>query len=144
MSYAYYEEARLCWFIGAFVATILMSQLAFEEMLRSLFRVANGVGGQISTKKNVNDAGFSDLINQAKHEDLITLEEANALHLIRKSYRNPYVHSHDVNVKPNFSTQEMKIFAPTLVEASVEDEARTTIRILVNLFPKISRRFWGQ
>ena len=77
--YEYYEEARLCWYMGAFVAAIVMSQLAFEETLRSHYRVKRGVDGKLNEHKKLNEAGFADLIKQAGDDGWLSLEEAAAL-----------------------------------------------------------------
>lgn len=148
LAFEYYEEARLCWYMGAYVAAIVMTQLAFEEMLRSHYRVAKGVGGNLNDRKKVDDAGFADLINQAKGDGWISSEEAAALHKIRRDYRNPYVHPHDFDEsndfsKANFLRQSIKITAPNLVGGGAEGEARESISLLITLLPTISRRFWG-
>ena len=151
LAYEYYEEARLCWYMGAFVATIVMVQLSFEELLRSYYRMTKGIGGKLSCGKKVDQANFSDLINEAHNDSLISEEEAKLLHNLRKNIRNPYVHSKDIKVnrdgKPNrktdFFTQCLKIEAPEVVGCNVEDEAKGAVQVLVTLLPKISRRFWG-
>ena len=148
----YYEEARLCWYAGAFVSTIIMTQLAFEELIRSHYRVAKGVDGSLDWGKKVNDAGFFDLINEAEKDGWILRSEAESLHTLRKSLRNPYVHTKDVNAneckekeveKPNFLTQYLKIVASELTSDGVEDEAREAAQLLVILFPKIASRTGG-
>ena len=147
LAYEYYQEARLCWYMGAFVATIVMSQLAFEELLRSHYRVAEGVGRNLDDHIKVDEAGFKDLIKQSEADGWLHPEETALLSRIRKDFRNPYVHPHDFDVgnrllKPNFLGQLMKIVAGELVGSGAEDEARQSIRTLVTLFPTIARRFW--
>ena len=150
--YEYYEEARLCWYVGAFVATIVMVQLSFEELLRSHYRVVKGIGGKLSCGKKVDRARFYDLINEAHNDSLISEEEAKLLHNLRKNIRNPYVHVKDIKVnsngkqnlkRPNFFTQYLKIKAPEVIECDVENEAKEAIQLLVTLLPKISRLLWG-
>ncbi len=154
LAYEYYEEARLCWYAGAFVAAIVMSQLALEETLRSYYRAAKGVGGALDKvlKYNkpvkVDNASFADLIRQAEADGWLNSEEANTLNQIRKEFRNPYVHTHDLDAngkltKRNTFTQYLKIHAPQLFGISVEDEARESIKTLVKAFTCISRRAWG-
>ena len=151
LAYEYYEEARLCWYVGAFVATIVMVQLSFEELLRSHYRMAKGIGGKLSCGKKVDQANFSDLINEAHNDSLISEEEAKLLHNLRKNIRNPYVHVKDIKVnrdrKPNrktdFFAQYLKIKAPEIIGCDVEDEAKDSVQVLVTLLPKISRRFGG-
>jgi len=148
----YYEEARLCWYVGAFVATIIMTQLAFEELLRSHYRVVKGVGGNLDCGKKVDEAGFFDLINEARNEGWLLRNEAESLHALRKNLRNPYVHVKDIKVdssgkieieRPCFLMQNLKIVAPELIGSGAEDEAREAIRLLVNLFPEMSSHSGG-
>ena len=148
----YYEEARLCWYVGAYVATIVMIQLSFEELLRSYYRVAKGVGGKLNYGKKVDQASFSELIDEAQNENWISREEAKLLHNLRKNIRNPYVHAKDIKINndgksdlrgPNFLTQYLKIKAPEVIGCDVENEAREAIQLLVALLPKISRRCGG-
>lgn len=152
LAYEYYEEARLCWYVGAFVATILMVQLAFEELLRSHYRVAKGVGGRLGSGKKVDDAGFSNLINQATNDMYISDREARSLHDLRKNLRNPWVHVKDVKLnqngttnlkQPSATTQEIKITAPGLLGSDVETEAKEAIGLLITLFQEISARHAG-
>jgi hypothetical protein len=141
----YYQEARLCWYNGAFVASIIMSQLCLEETLRAYYRAANGVDGYLNGEKKVNKAGFKDLIEQASIDRLLNQDEVKACNKIRKEYRNPYVHVHDVhqddgNIRPNFLNLHMEMNYPRLNGLRVENKAKETINILVTLFRKISRR----
>ena len=150
----YYEEARLCWYVGAYVATIVMTQMAFEELLRSHYRVAKGVSGilDFGRKKEVDKAGFFDLINEAEYEGWILKGEAELLHNLRKNLRNIYVHVKDIKMgecgeveieNPGFLKQLLKIVAPELTGGDVIGEAKEAIQLLVILFPKISSRSGG-
>jgi len=152
LAYEYYEEARLCWYVGAFVATMVMVQISFEELLRSHYRVAKGVGGKLSNEKKVDDAGFNDLINEAKEEGYISIQEAESLHNLRKNIRNSFVHVKDVKLSasentdlktPNFFTQTLKIQAPDVLGNNVVDEAKEAIKLLAIAFPDISKRHGG-
>lgn len=148
----YYEEARLCWYVGAFVATIIMVQLSFEELLRSHYRVAKGVGGKLNYSKKVDQVSFSELIDEAQNDNWISREEAKLLNNLRKNIRNPYVHAKDIKINndgksdlmgPNFLIQYLKIKAPEVIGCDVENEAREAIQLLVALLPRISRRCGG-
>ena len=146
----YYEEARLCWYIGAFVATIVMSQLALEEMLRAHYRVFKGIKGRldVGAGKLVDEATFANLIEQAKIDSWLSSQAAKALHKLRSENRNPYVHPKDIDInknarKPDAFKQHIKIVAPDLLEVGVEDEARKSMTIAGALLRRISRRFWG-
>lgn len=149
----YYEEARLCWYDGAYVASICMVQLAFEELLRSYYRSARGIEGRLKFGKNkkVENVAFYELIEEAREDRLISEHEEQELHHLRKNIRNPYVHVKDVKIengkqnlqKPDFFTQYLKIKVPEVIGTDVEDEARFTIKVLITIFPKISIRMWG-
>ena len=152
LAYEYYEEARLCWYMGAFVATIIMAQLSFEELIRSHYRGSQGVGGVLKCGKSVDKAGFYDLVKEAENDKWLEKQDAQLLHNLRKNMRNAFVHAKDIEVgqngkpvidRPNFFTQGLKVHAPTVLGTSVEDEAREAVRLLAVLFPKISSRFWG-
>lgn len=141
----YYEEARLCWYAGAFISAIVMTQLAFEELLRNHYRVANGVSGSLSCGKKVDEAGFFDLINEAKKEEYISQDEAALLHALRQKLRNPYVHAKDVGKIENAMMEKPDFLSLTWKVASgvVKDEAMKVVILLVQLFPEISSRHGG-
>ena len=138
LAYEYYEEARLCWYVGAFVATIVMAQLSFEETLRSYFRVVGGVQGALSNGKSVDKAGFANLIDEAHSAGLLSDGERDQLHRVRREYRNQYVHPKDIDKNPkssksDFFRQQLKIVAPDVGGESSEAEAQETIQTLVEL-----------
>ncbi len=146
LAWEFHQEARVCWYVGAFVATIVMSSIAIEELLRANYRVMRGVGGCLENGKKIDGAGFSDLINQATVDKWLTSEESITFHRLRKYLRNPWVHPHDFDsendfLKPNWLRQDIKIKAPNLLQGSVEEEAKEAIQLLVTTFPRISRRF---
>lgn len=151
LAHAYFEEARVCWICGAYVSTILMTQLAFEEELRSHYRVARGVRGTLDGKVAVDQASFNQLIHQAEVEGWISRIQAKALHRIRKSLRNPYVHTKDSEKigergrrqrgferKSDFFAQTMKIHAPSFETGSVVGEAQEAIKALLKHFPRVA------
>ncbi len=78
----YYEEACLCWYLGAFVATIVMSQLALEEMLRAHYRRWKGADGKLNDRLKVNKASYSDLISQSETDEWLSHDEASDLNRI--------------------------------------------------------------
>lgn len=136
----YFLEARLCWYVGAFISTILMVQLAFEEFLRSQYRVARGVGGKLDSGTSVDSAGFAELIEQERNDDFLSKSEADDLTALRKS-RNPYVHAKDVGGKgTSFFELTIGISAPESVGVGVEDEARNAIKLLTTFFPALCLR----
>lgn len=126
----YLEETRLCWFVGAFVATIMMAEVTMEELLRSFYRAIKGVNGRLTNGKKLNEASFFDFIEQSVIDGLLNDEESRILNNLRKT-RNPWIHTldniKDEPFKPNWSTQELKIVAPELLNQGVEDEAREVL-----------------
>ena len=148
LAWEYYQEARLCWYVGAFIATIVVSCIAIEELIRAKYRLIKGVGGRLDSGKKVDDVGLADLTQQATKDDLLTSKEARIIHKLRKEIRNPWVHPHDFDTqfvdsqkamrKPNWLTQDIKLKYSVLVE----NEARRAIEVASNVFPRISRRFW--
>jgi len=129
--------------MGAFVATILMVQLAFEEFLRSQYRTSRGVGGKVDSGIAVDKAGFADLIKQARSDDFLSDSEADELNDLRE-HRNPYVHVKDTDNVRNkgrtFLDQLTKIAAPDFIGVSTEDEAKKAIQLLIRLFPTLCMR----
>ncbi len=144
-----YYEAKLCWYNGAHVATIIMAQLAFEELIRSHYRQA-AINMKLKSGKLVDVAGFSELIDEALSDEYITEDEGKKLHEIRK-VSNPYVHVKDIKMKgnkqdldsPSFFTQDLKIHAPELIGIGIIDEARGVLLIMINLFQSIGNRTMG-
>lgn len=140
----YRWEAETCWEAGAYVATILMSQLAFEELLRAHYRAAIGYGGQLSDGTRVSASGFSDLIRAAEQRGVVSASEAGELHELRSVLRNPYVHTRDKPSNPDdWSNQMFKVAAPELLGIGVDDEARQAIQLLASFWPTLARRLWG-
>jgi len=122
-----------------------MSQVAFEALLRSHYRGTKG-----KELKKRKDVSLFDLVEEAEEDGLISPDEKDALHKMRKDYRIPYEHPDDFDEsagfsKPSFATQAYKIFFAFAglrgyKTDGVEDEARETIGLLVTLFPKLSHR----
>jgi len=83
-SYEYIEDARMCWLVGAHLAAIVMAQLAAEELLRAIFRT----WGLSHLDER---AGFARLITEGRKRGLITDEEAEQLHALRR-IRNELAH----------------------------------------------------
>jgi hypothetical protein len=138
----YYEESRLCFYSGAYVATIIMAQLAFEELLRTYYRAVEGEGCLPDGSK-VADCGFADLIIQARREKLASGRDVRRLEKLRMM-RNPYVHSRAEGRKSDQTRQTLKITFPEYVGVSTEDEARKAVTTLIEVFPILSHKIWGE
>jgi len=140
----YFQEARLCWVSGAYVSTIIMTQLAFEEMLRSMFRRLRAPKGVLRRGLRVDRASFFDLIRRAKAEGWISETEAETLNRIREQFRNPYVHikgERQIGRRQSGLTPlEAKFLAPSVQGGSVIAEAQEAIQTLVTFFPVMSTR----
>ena len=140
----YYEEARWCWISGAYVATILMTQVALEEALRSHFRFSREKNAPLTKGVTVDGASFCQLINQAKAEGWISATRAKDFHRLRKMLRNPYVHTRRAAKTTDHSApffrethewaQLGKIFRPGFETGSVVAEAQEAIQLLIRSF----------
>jgi len=147
---AYYEEARLCWYHGAFVSAIVMAQMAFEELLRSHYR-AIGINKLPLTGKPPDDANFVQLIKQAEQDGYLTVQEAKHIDKIRREYRNRYVHVKNAKIvdgkqdmkSSNWLTIGMKALCRNPYGDDASDEARETMCILVSILPDICIRNGG-
>jgi hypothetical protein len=138
----YYEESRLCFYSGAYVATIIMAQLAFEELLRTYYRAIEGEGCLPDGTK-VADCGFADLIIRARREKLASSRDTRRLEKLRMM-RNPYVHSREEGKKSDVTRQTLKLTFPEYVGVSTEDEARKAVTTLIDVFPRLSHKIWGE
>jgi hypothetical protein len=138
----YYEESRLCFYSGAYVATIIMAQLAFEELLRTYYRAVEGEGCLPDGSK-ISECGFADLIIRARREKLASTRDTRRLEKLRMM-RNPYVHSREEGRKSDQTRQTLKITFPEYVGVSTEDEARKAVTTLIDVFPRLSHKIWGE
>ncbi|MFY3741493.1 MAG: hypothetical protein HMLIMOIP_001949 [Candidatus Nitrosomirales archaeon] len=145
---AYYDEAKLCWYSGALVATIIMARLSLEELIRSHYRNV-GLSKKLKSGKNVDVVGFSELIDETLSDRYISEEEATKLREIR-NYSEPYIHTKSIRFKEarrdkssNFLTQSDKIYAPDPLQMDVEDEAGSALQIMISLFQGICNRTGG-
>ncbi|MDR4492419.1 MAG: hypothetical protein R2685_16240 [Candidatus Nitrosocosmicus sp.] len=152
-SYWFYEEAIKCYLQGNFIATIILSQNALEERLRTFFRIIQP-RKKFSTGNNDPDsARFYDLINEALHVRLISPNEADSLHHLRKNLRNQYVHTKDddsevlLNVDGSMKEYSMSgsdilnmKIKSKLVAKDTQDEAKEALVILFEVYNAISRR----
>jgi hypothetical protein len=119
-----------------------MAQLAFEELLRTYYRAVEGEGCLPDGTK-VADCGFADLIIRARRERLASTRDARKLEKLRMM-RNPYVHSREEGKKSDVTRQTLKITFPEYVGVSTEDEARKAVTTLIDVFPRLSHKIWGE
>jgi len=145
LSAAYYEEARWCWVSGAYVATILMTQMALEEGLRSHFRFSREKNAHFPKGVTLSSATFYHLIDRAKAEGWVSPTRAKDFHRLRKMLRNPYVHTRQAAKKTTDSSvpflrethewaQLGKIVRPGFETGSVVAEAQEAIQLLIRSF----------
>ena len=153
--YLYYGEAKYCWYHGDYIATIVLAQMALEDLLRHHFIVAKQ--GKFLSGKTTDGATFARLIDEALAEGYIEKDEAEQLHYLRKQLRNPYVHNDSGDVKvnledngnfketsvPNFMALDMKIRQLSIIDKNVQDEAKEAITILIEVFTSIVLRWHG-
>jgi HEPN domain-containing protein len=79
-----FEEARLCFLNGEFIACVLLSQVVLEHVLAGALKMAG--------RDDLERAGFEKLLREALSEGIISGEEFEAFDSLRER-RNPYVHS---------------------------------------------------
>jgi len=145
LAFQYFEEARLCYYHGAFIATIFMVHLAFEELLRNHYRIIRGQKEKFMSKNkgliNVDEASFLDLIDEAKEDNYITKEEAKELHRPRK-LRNRLQHTKDA---PPYKTDlKSSWFGQALrIKTQIEKDAEWAIGLLLTTFVAICKRWNG-
>jgi hypothetical protein len=155
VSQLYYTEAKYCWYHGDYIATIVLSQMAMEDLVRHHFEVARH--GKFLSGKKIDGATFKCLIDEALAEGYIEKGEAKKLHHLRKKLRNPYVHTDRKDVKvhleekgefketslPNFMALSMKIRQLSIIDKNVQDEAKEAITILIKVFTSIVLKSHG-
>lgn len=86
-SMRYFQEARLCYLHGLYSATVVMCQAALETSIRATFFAAG--------EDESDTWGFAKLIDLSMERGLLTTNEAEELHALRK-VRNPNVHRKNV------------------------------------------------
>jgi len=145
LAFQYFEEARLCYYHGAFIAAIFMVQLAFEELLRNHYRVIRGQKEKLTSKMkgaiSVDEATFLELIDEAKRDNYVTQKEIEKLHQLRK-LRNRFQHTKDVspyrtNLEDPWFVQDLKI------RTQIDKDAEWAINLLLTTFVAICKRRSG-
>jgi len=145
LAFQYFEEARLCYYHGAFIATIFMVHLAFEELLRNHYRIIREQKEKLTSKMrgtiSIDEATFLELIDEAKRDNYITQKEAEKLHQLRK-LRNKFQHTKDVspyrtNLEDSWFAQDLKI------RTRIDKDAEWAINLLFTTFADICKRWNG-
>lgn len=145
LAFQYFEEARLCYYSGAFIATIFMVHLAFEELLRNHYRVIREMKEKLISKKgrqlSVDKVSFSELIDNAKKECYVSKDDAKKLHKLRK-IRNSLQHTKDV---PPYERSLLKSWYGQEIElrTNIEKDARWAIKLLLDRFLNICEIWKG-
>ena len=137
----YFEETKLCFYEGAFVASILMVSATFEELLRQIYR-------EINQMEKANARGLSELVENAICDDLISSEEMEELTNLRK-LRNKFTY---INIGFGEGSKKNK---KTLLDYAllwgdpreqnlpIEELSKDAIRVFARLLPEVCNRFWG-
>ena len=137
----YFEETKLCFYQGAFVASILMASATFEELFRQIYR-------DKSEMKKAKSRGLADLVNRALEDSLISPYEAKELTELRRM-RNKFTHIKigfqriDFNEKRTFLDFLLLWGKPYKETLPIEALAQDTIKIFARLLPELCNRFWG-
>ena len=122
ISYRAFEEARLCFLNGQFIATTLLSQVVLEHMLAALFHSAE--------RDDLKGSGFKRLVDEAVKERIITSEEHAAFDRIRQR-RNPVVHYRDPMNQESIIYRAIR--EDTTIRQVLEDDAKTALSTIFNL-----------
>lgn len=137
----YFEETKLCFYQGAFVASILMASATFEELFRQIYRDANEM-------KKANTRGLANLVSYAVEDDLISPAEAEKLTELRR-LRNKFTHIRidfkkiDFKKKRTFLDFILLWRHPHKETLPIEALAEDAIKIFSELVPELCHRFWG-
>lgn len=112
--------------------------------------------GELNDCVGVDQASFFQQIRQAEIDGLISSIQAKALHRVRKSLRNPYVHTKDSEKtggkfrrqlgferKSDFFAQTIKVHAPGFETGSVVGEAQEALKILLKYVPRVGSQAHG-
>lgn len=135
----YFEEARHTFLNGDFTSCIVMSAMALEEFLRSIYREAGK--NDVARSKII---GFGRLIEQARKDNLINENEYSDLKRLN-NLRVRYVHPKDWDVAADLWPQyDDKLTgdeegAQKVLRLFVEEDAQKALRYL---FRFVERR-WG-
>ena len=137
----YFEETKLCFYEGAFVASIVMASATFEELFRQIYRNTNEM-------EKANARGLANLVSYAVGDDLISSNEAEKLTELRR-LRNKFTHIRigfkgiDFKKKRTF-LDFMLLWRDRHKETlPIETLAKDAIKIFAKLLPELCNRFWG-
>ena|SRR5579884_3592076 len=118
-----FEEARLAYLNGLFIACVLLCQVCLEHMLAGLFRIAG--------RDDLERAGFATFLEAARNEGYISTEEFALFDHLRE-IRNPYTHSRPPGAPG--SLRQRAILSNTHPAGLTVQDAEAAIRALLDLF----------
>lgn len=116
---AYEEEAKLCFYHGAFISTIVLVQMAVEETIRATLYDAG-----MDWAREDRSIGFFRLIEEAYQRKLIRRDMRDSYHRLRSDIRNKYMHPKSWKVSLDigrFPEQDIP---------KAEEEARFAVRVM--------------
>jgi len=126
----YSDDAGLCWIEGAFAAAVIMTRLAFEALLAYHYRCTKRYADK---RAKMNDLSFSNLIEQAETDGLITKREALVLHELREACIS-CVQVHDPNTALRLANDGKGV---KICGEGAADIAKKSIKLLITLLPKM-------
>lgn len=117
----YEEEAKLSFYHGAFISTIVLVQMAIEETIRATLHDAG-----LDWAREDKSIGFFKLTEEAFDRKLITRGMRDSFHRLRSDVRNKYMHPGSWEVGLDLGR------FPERGIAKVEEEARFAIRVMAD------------
>lgn len=127
VSNSLFEEARYTYVYGQYIATIMLCLSFIETTLGSLFYSFG--------RNDLQRASISDLLKEAKNEDLITDSEFEVFDRIRRM-RNPLIHfrrpGHEERIEYR-AIKEEKYFYEV-----IEEDAKVALGAVLKLMGKFS------
>lgn len=87
----YLDNAHLCYLHGIFIASIVMAATAIESALRVKYTKATHKK-KVSKRERGRKGEFEYLIEWAKQNSIITMDQATRVNKIRKRIRNKLLH----------------------------------------------------
>jgi hypothetical protein len=117
-----FNEARLAYLHGLFVATTLLSQTCLEHMLTGLF--------QMSGRNDLDRSPYAVLLREARDEQFILLDVYDLFDRLR-NLRNPYAHPRPPGGKGSWG--ERAVQSATPIDDLIVEDAELVITALLRL-----------